>query len=140
MPEIDPITDFMNIIDTKWNVPTGGTKPTIALTQDYRTLSYKTEYIVLESLSEGDAFNGIGAKDYKRDVSINLHAWSTTDRARARQIVEEVRRILRNRDNWTYGGNTYDNVQMSVTRDLTDDVRKVWHFSWDLTAWHFESV
>lgn len=147
MAAIDPLNDFKDIIFNNYNTGAsfGGTKPTIAITQDYRTLDYKIEYIVLESLAEGDAFNGIGAVDYKRDIGINVHIWTTTDRARARQIVEEVRRVLRTKANWRLTRAdltvvTYDNVAMSVTRDLSDEVRKLWHFSFDITAWHFENV
>lgn len=148
MAAIDPLIDFQEIIDDNYNEGAGfgGTQPTVAITQDYRTLDFNTEYIALESLSEGDAFNGIGAVDYKRDVGINVHVWTTTSRARARQILEEVRRVLRTKANWrltrTADGTTvaYDNVSMSVTRDLSDEVRNVWHFSFDITAWVFESI
>lgn len=148
MAAIDPLVDFHEIIFDAYNTGAsfGGTKPEVIVTQDYTTLDFGTEYIALESLSEGDAFNGIGAVDYKRDIGINVHLWTNTNRARARQILEEVRRVLRTKANWrlvrTIDNSivTYDNVAMSVTRDLSDETRKIWHFSFDVTAWHFENV
>lgn len=140
MTEIDPLQDFRDILYNNWNISTGGTKPTIEKEMDFRALPINQEFVLVNSLSEGDQFNGIGAVDYIRDVGVNVQVYTNLGRDRLRQMTEECRRMIRKKANWKPNGHMYDRVLMSVTTDLSDERRKDWRISFDVSAIILEAV
>jgi len=137
---VDFVADVEKMIFDGWSTGTGGVKPTIDKEQDFRYIPINTEYVLVNSLAQGDNFLGIGAVDYLRDVGVSVMVHTSQGRTRMIQMLEECRRIIRTKSKWTVNGNKYDMVQMSVDTDLSDRKRKDWSISFDVTAILIESV
>lgn len=85
----------------------------------------KSDYIIIGGVRERDEFLGIGAREYMRRVSVRLQIRVAESRERAREIVNKVRQIFRNKDNWFLDGVWHLNMQIVDISDRTDAERRV---------------
>lgn len=144
----DPLIDWLNIIKDKYSTTTGGVKPKIELGQNLRYIPVNTgaDYIYIINLTEGDDFFGIGGVDYRRNVTFTVVIRTATSRVRARQMVEECRKVIRTKANWYIYDDMdeymyqYLDAKMSNTVDNSDGQRKVWHFQVDVNTFRIENV
>lgn len=143
----DPLLDFQKIIKDKWNTTSGGVKPTIEIAQDVRYIPVNLgqDWIVLNSLDEPDDFFGIGARDFRRDISINVIVRTNLSRVRVRQMANECRRIFRDYLNWKIYDSTgliwqyeYINVKLSKVVDNSDMLKKMWWYTFDISTFRVE--
>lgn len=91
---------------------------------------------MLGVVNEADNFMGIGASDYRRDIMISVVVKTAKSRERARELVEECRRIFRTKSYW---GN-YVNVLISRLIDLSDRERKIYTMIFDVRLARYEKI
>ena len=82
-------------------------------------------YIVIGSVRENDAFLGLGAKEYMRNIAVGVMVLTSESRSKARQIVNKIRDIFRNKDNWTVDGVRHLNFNVEVLVDRSDYERNI---------------
>lgn len=134
---VDPLQDFIDMLDTNWSNDTGGDKPEIANIMDYRAVNIANmDCVLLSDVTEPDEFLGIGALEFRRMIGFAIIIKTSISRDRARQILEEVRRILRTKAYW----GPYHNVLLSSVRDLTEVERKIWSYRLLVAAFRIETV
>jgi len=127
-------SDFINILNTKWVLDN---KPLISSGYDYLSIDTShTESILFQSLGENDDFLGIGGNDYKRSYTFIIAVRTSGNRFRMRQLIGEVRRILRDSSNW----GDYINVKIVHYSDLIERQRKMSEVDMTVTAWRAESI
>jgi hypothetical protein len=130
----DPVADFICMLKDDWSGH-GGVMPTIDNVMNYRSVDISNnEYILLGEIDEHDSFSGLGAKDYRRDVVLSLILKTDVSDYRARQMLEECRRIFRTREYW----GSYQNVSLGRNINLSDRERKVFSYTFTMTAFRME--
>lgn len=132
---VDVLEEFYQIINNNWNESIS--KPEIIKAIDYRSLDLlNKDYVILNTTTVSDEFLGIGGKEFKCNVAVSIVVKTARSRERLIEIFEEVRRILRSKENW----GSFRYILVGKASDLSDRERKIYTYAFDAIAWKTESL
>ena len=129
------LTSFVDMLKAYWSE---GTTPTIDDVMDYRSLDLANkEYVLLEVLEETDRFLGLGAMNYQKSVMISIILKTGVSDTRAREMLEESRRIFRTKSYWI---GDFQNLKINRNVNMGNRERKIWSYKFTVTAIKMETI
>ena len=132
----DPVDDMISILDDNWS--SSVTKPNIIKAYDIRAVDLRRgDYVIIGQVSEADDYVGVPL-EFRRTAVVSIMLKTKTSRDRAREMAEEVRRILRDKDVWRDNG--YLMMRLTRAVDMTDRERKVYTIVFDAVLQRLETV
>jgi len=132
----DPVDDVITMLDENWS--SSITKPNIIKAYDIRAVDLRRgDYVIVGQVSESDEYFGI-PMEFRRVAMVSIMVKTKTSRSRMRELAEEVRRILRDKDVWRENG--YYLVRLTRAVDMTDRERKVYTIVFDAVLQKLETV
>jgi hypothetical protein len=136
----NPEWDFIYVLQNAWSL--GGTAPLIDAEYNYRSVDVAhNESILVKHISESETFLGLGAQDYKRDITMVVTIRTSGDRNRKSALYAEVKRIFRNQPYWSGASGTgYNNLLVVGTTDRVSELRKMSELILTVTCWRAERL
>lgn len=136
----NPEYDFYYILSNAWSLD--DPKPLIDAEYNYRSTDVAhNESILIKLISENESFLGLGALEYKRDLTLIVTIRTGGDRNRKSALYAEVKRIFRTIGYWSGGGGTgYNNLLVVNTVDRVGEMRKMSELILTVTCWRAETL
>jgi len=132
----DPVDDVISILNNNWD--SSISKPNIIKAYNIRAVDLRRgDYIIVGQVSEADDYVGIPL-EFRRTAVISIMVKTKTSRERVREIAEEVRSILRDKDVWRDNG--YLMMRLTRAVDMTDRERKIYTIVFDAVLQKLEKV
>ncbi|RLG67510.1 hypothetical protein DRN93_04410 [archaeon] len=132
----DPVDDVISILNNNWD--SSISKPNIIKAYNIRAVDLRRgDYIIVGQVSEADDYVGIPL-EFRRTAVISIMVKTKTSRERVREIAEEVRSILRDKDVWRDNG--YLMMRLTRAVDMTDRERKIYTIVFDAVLQRLEKV
>lgn len=125
---VEPVELFIGLFKSYWNE---GSQPVIDNVMNYRSFDVANEDCILFGKVE-QKDKPLGLVAFKRNVLFDGMVKTGESENRARQMLEECRRILRYVNLW----GDYQNLRLDHSVNLVDRERKVW--SYDLLVSSFK--
>jgi len=120
----DPIEVVYKILDENYDWDSLG----VRLRREYEVKAIDLRagsYVIVGSVRESDAFLGLGAREYMRNVRVRIQIRTGEGREFARKIVNIIRDIFRNRSNWIVDGIHHMNFLIDTLADRSDMERRI---------------
>lgn len=134
----NPEWDFQYVIQNAWSLDN---PPTIAAEYLYRAIDKAIESVLIKCIEENDEFLGIGASDYKRNITMVITVRTPNDRNRKAQMCAELRRILRTYRYWCgQSGTGYNQIQIISFQDNVDKLRNMSEVIFTISCWRAEKL
>jgi len=132
----DPVDDVISILNNNWDSIIS--KPNIIKAYNIRAVDLRRgDYIIVGQVSEADDYVGIPL-EFRRTAVVSIMVKTKTSRERVREIAEEVRSILRDKDVWRDNG--YLMMRLTRAVDMTDRERKIYTIVFDAVLQRLEKV